>query len=65
MSSNEQHFDEVVVMRGNQTGTARALVVHRNVAGELFAYHSPLEVWPITCAICEQPGTRVYVRDER
>ena len=36
------------------------LVVHRNAAGEPFAWHSPLDASVITCSICEG-GARVYL----
>ena len=39
----------------------RDCVIHRNAAGEVYCFHSPLEHGPVHCDFCETPGNRVYL----
>jgi hypothetical protein len=38
-------------------------VVHLDADGQPYAFHSPLQRGPVSCSLCETPGTRVYVPD--
>ena len=63
MEMDEPRFYEVT-----SAGTVYALahvVVHKNADGEVFCFHSPLERSPVHCDLCETPGTRVYLEEQR
>jgi hypothetical protein len=54
-------FDEVIFLWTDER--EYTLVTHRNAAGEVFAWHSPLDDGPVCCSICES-GARVYLNTE-
>lgn len=58
---NVERFDYVTQIQIDEKNWN--LVIHKNAAGEIFAYHTPLTEVPITCSICAN-GARVYISPE-
>jgi hypothetical protein len=63
MIINENPFPDAILTTA-ALGPDRMVVVHRDVSGEPYCFHSPLETGPVHCTLCETPGTRVAMAIE-
>jgi hypothetical protein len=60
---DEGRFDEIIKIElPYESGSLRDVVVHRNVSGDIFCFHSPMET-EITCSVCAS-GVRVWMTVE-